>query len=177
MRRRLDAVLSADGDIDWTAGRRLPIVKRADMIEHRDAMLARFVPKGHGAGRHLSRASGSTGLPLQVTVSNDCRSLANNSQSMARPSLARASIGHRTCASRDGRGRSQGQLFPMGNASALGATGRCLGPQAGRWSIERDCCETPDVEFASAADWLAYYLHAGPNMAHMQWRSMHSGWG
>src|SRR5690242_8842580 len=47
--KRLDPVFTPSGDVDWDRWEELPIVTRHDMAANRDAMLAREVPKGHGA--------------------------------------------------------------------------------------------------------------------------------
>lgn len=74
--KRLDPVFTASGDIDWDRWDEIPIVKRSDMLEHREAMLARERPAGHGASGTIS-SSGSTGRPIQVT-SNRLTMLAAN---------------------------------------------------------------------------------------------------
>ncbi len=63
---RLDAVLKSNGDIDWDRWGEIPIVKRSDLIEHREAMQARELPPGHGALKVFS-TSGSTGAPVSTT--------------------------------------------------------------------------------------------------------------
>lgn len=64
--KRLDAVFTATGDINWDRWSEIPIVTRADMAERRESMLAREVPKGHGySGTNSS--SGSSGIPIQIT--------------------------------------------------------------------------------------------------------------
>lgn len=73
---RLDPVFTTSGDIDWSRWEELPIVTRHDMTAHRDAMLAREVPKGHGRSSTVD-SSGSTGEPVQIT-SNRLTFLANN---------------------------------------------------------------------------------------------------
>src|SRR4051812_38723419 len=65
---RLDAVLKPNGDIDWDRWTEIPIVKRKDMVDHRDAMQARELPAGHGPVGVVS-TSGSTGMPVQITTS------------------------------------------------------------------------------------------------------------
>ncbi|WP_156342930.1 phenylacetate--CoA ligase family protein [Devosia sp. A16] len=74
--KRLDPVFTASGDIDWDRWEELPIVTRHDMSAHRDEMLAREMPKGHGAAGTIS-SSGSTGRPIQIT-SNRLTVLAAN---------------------------------------------------------------------------------------------------
>lgn len=64
---RLDPVFTPSGDIDWDRWHEIPIVKRSDMLEHREEMLAREVPKGHGATGTIE-TSGSTGLPVKITT-------------------------------------------------------------------------------------------------------------
>jgi len=63
---RLDPVFTASGDIDWDRWEDIPIVRRSDMLEHRDAMLARERPAGHGEVGTVS-SSGSTGQPIRIT--------------------------------------------------------------------------------------------------------------
>jgi len=74
--KRLDAVFTPSGDIDWERWEEIPIVTRADMATHRDAMLAIERPAGHGAVGTIS-SSGSTGQPIHVT-SNRLTVIANN---------------------------------------------------------------------------------------------------
>jgi phenylacetate-CoA ligase len=74
--KRLDAVFPASGDIDWGRWEEIPIVKRSDMVEHREAMQATEHPKGHGASGTIS-SSGSTGRPIQIT-NNRLTALAAN---------------------------------------------------------------------------------------------------
>ena len=64
---RLDAVFARDGDINWDRWGEIPIVKRTDLLEHRDEMLARELPPGHGPTRDFT-TSGSTGAPVTVTT-------------------------------------------------------------------------------------------------------------
>jgi phenylacetate-CoA ligase len=71
---RLDAVFRADGSIDFSRWREIPIVKRQDLVEHRQAMLASNVPPHHGQAQDYS-TSGSTGVPLTVRA-NGIASLA-----------------------------------------------------------------------------------------------------
>lgn len=74
--KRLDPVFTTSGDIDWDRWSEIPIVTRSDMLERRDDMLARELPRGHGSSSTIS-SSGSTGLPIQVT-SNRLTVLAAN---------------------------------------------------------------------------------------------------
>jgi phenylacetate-CoA ligase len=59
-------VVKANGDIDWDRWGEIPIVKRQDMIDHRDAMQATELPPGHGPTA-VFHTSGSTGLPIDIT--------------------------------------------------------------------------------------------------------------
>lgn len=63
--RRLDILFRGDGSVDWERWHDLPILTRADATLHRDAMLAKEVPKAHGATRDSS-SSGTTGHPVTV---------------------------------------------------------------------------------------------------------------
>lgn len=62
---RLDAVFRRDGSIDFSRWRQIPILKRQDLVDHREAMLANNVPPHHGPGGDFS-TSGSTGIPVTV---------------------------------------------------------------------------------------------------------------
>jgi phenylacetate-CoA ligase len=64
---RLDAVVKNNGDIDWDRWSEIPIVKREDLRDHGEAMLARELPAGHGP-IGTSNSSGSTGVPITVTT-------------------------------------------------------------------------------------------------------------
>lgn len=74
--KRLDPVFTASGDIDWDRWEDIPIVRRSDMVEHRDAMLAVERPKGHGTIGSIA-SSGSSGRPITIT-NNRLTSLAAN---------------------------------------------------------------------------------------------------
>jgi len=74
--KRLDPVFTASGDIDWDRWSEIPIVTRADMANHRDAMLAAERPKGHGTVGSIA-SSGSTGQPISIT-NNRLTTLAAN---------------------------------------------------------------------------------------------------
>jgi phenylacetate-CoA ligase len=73
---RLDAVLKPNGDIDWDRWSEIPIVKRQDMIDHRDAMQAKELPPGHGPTA-VFETSGTTGAAISVTTTS-LMSLASN---------------------------------------------------------------------------------------------------
>lgn len=62
-RDRLEPVIKNDGTIDWTRWNEVPILKRQDLIDHRDAMLAPDLPPGHGLYAD-HEGSGTTGKPV-----------------------------------------------------------------------------------------------------------------
>jgi len=62
---RLDAVLKPNGDLDWDRWNEIPILTRADLQNHREAMLAKVLPAGHGPVAVL-KSSGSTGMPIET---------------------------------------------------------------------------------------------------------------
>jgi phenylacetate-CoA ligase len=59
-------VVKANGDIDWDRWGEIPIVKRQDMIDHRDAMQATELPPGHESTT-IATTSGTSGAPISVT--------------------------------------------------------------------------------------------------------------
>jgi len=64
---RLDAVFTANGDIDWDRWHEIPIMRRSDLVDHKEAMRARQLPRGHGPIRSI-QSSGSTGHPVEALV-------------------------------------------------------------------------------------------------------------
>jgi phenylacetate-CoA ligase len=65
--QRLSAVFRPDGSIDFDRWREIPLLKRGDLAKHRNAMLARNVPKQHGESRDFT-TSGSSGIPITITA-------------------------------------------------------------------------------------------------------------
>lgn len=65
-RTRLDAAFHDDGQIDWDKWSEIPVLKRADLLDHRQEMQATSLPVGHGETREYS-SSGSTGRMVTVT--------------------------------------------------------------------------------------------------------------
>lgn len=63
---RLDAVFTPSGDIDWDRWTDIPIVRRQDIVERGETMLARVLPKGH-EGVTTSKTSGTSGVPITLT--------------------------------------------------------------------------------------------------------------
>jgi phenylacetate-CoA ligase len=66
---RLDAVIKPNGDIDWDRWGEIPIVKRSDMVEHREAMQARELPPGHAFAGDVA-TSGSSGFAITISVTD-----------------------------------------------------------------------------------------------------------
>ena len=64
---RLDAALDAAGNVDWGRWREIPIMRRSDLIEHKEALRAKVLPPGHGPVGAI-RSSGSTGHPIEAWV-------------------------------------------------------------------------------------------------------------
>lgn len=67
-RNRLDAVIRPDGEIDWDRWSEIPIVKRSNLSERGEEMLADALPAGHG-GTTWSMTSGSSGTAVKVLSS------------------------------------------------------------------------------------------------------------
>ena len=65
--RRLEAVFTRHGSIDWDRWGELPILKRVDVMHHGEAMLSREPIAGHGPLGEVA-TSGSTGHPITVRV-------------------------------------------------------------------------------------------------------------
>jgi phenylacetate-CoA ligase len=159
---RLDAVLKPNGDIDWDRWSEIPIVKRQDMIDHRDAMQAKELPPGHGP-TGVVETSGSTGLPIQITT-NALNSVANNGVRM-RVHRWQELDWSRTLCNRLGD-TAHAVDWPEGEP--LGPWGPRWDPDAirgGSWRISRVLPSEYLFDFLS--EHRCSYLVAGPNMAHI----------
>jgi phenylacetate-CoA ligase len=62
---RLNVLCGKDGEIDWSRWQDIPILKRADLRDSAEQLLARTVPALHGPLHHAT-SSGSTGIPVKV---------------------------------------------------------------------------------------------------------------
>lgn len=62
---RLDGLFRPDGEIDWDRWTDVPILRRADLTAHGEALMARRLPPGHGK-RGKVTTSGSSGEPVTV---------------------------------------------------------------------------------------------------------------
>lgn len=159
---RLDAVLKPDGDIDWDRWSEIPIVKRSDMVEHREAMQARELPPGHGP-TGVFHTSGSTGLPIDIT-STSIATLADRGfrwrmhrwQELDWSQILVSRLGW----------ASDSEWF--GGANALGPWGPPWDPKSeagGAWAIDRDL---PNTEIAALYRRLeGRYLNSGATTAHI----------
>lgn len=56
---RLDCVFKKNGDIDWDRWHEIPIVKRSDLVNEKNDMLASELPPGHGPTKEVY-SSGSS---------------------------------------------------------------------------------------------------------------------
>ena len=64
-RFRLDGALRQDGTLDWDRWHQIPIVRRANLLEHFNAMLSTKPVPEHGK-HYENQSSGSTGHPVKV---------------------------------------------------------------------------------------------------------------
>jgi len=159
---RLDPVFRADGSIDWDRWHELPIVRRADMVAHREAMLARELPPGHGATSVIG-TSGSTGLPIEITV-NSLTRIANNGfrwrlhgwQGLDWSRVLMSRLGDGDHMQRWPKGETAGVWGPPWDDSAR---------HGHLFRISR-LFDTPAM-LRFFAESGASYLNAGPNMAHI----------
>ncbi len=157
---RLDAVFTAGGDINWDRWSEIPIVKRSDLFERRHEMLAKELPKGHGAIGTIS-SSGSTGLPIQVTR-NRLTAIAANANRW-RTHRWHHLDWSRTYTGRDRldpeadwpHGRPMGPWGPPGDAAA--AAGRCF-------LLSRRATAEQTLEFLDRTG--SSYFSSGPKTLH-----------
>jgi len=159
---RLDAVLKPNGDIDWDRWSEIPIVKRQDMIDHREAMQARELPPGHGP-TSVSRTSGSTGLAIEVTVpaitaiaNNGFRLRVHRWQDLDWSKVLCSRLGDAAHARDWPDGQPMGFWGPAWDENAR---------KGGSWKISREL--SSEFLFSFMTEHRCSYLNAGPNMAHI----------
>ena len=119
-RDRLKPIIRQDGQIDWSHWHEVPILKRQDLIDHRQAMLAPVLPQGHGIWSD-HEGSGTTGKPV-TTRHNMLTAVASTNAMM------RAFNWHQADFSRN-------VVEWMGNAEDVGAwpEGQDQGPWGPPW--------------------------------------------
>ena len=62
---RLAPIFKSNGEINWDRWTDIPIVRRQDIVDHGDKMLARVLPKGHESTTQSS-TSGTSGVPITL---------------------------------------------------------------------------------------------------------------
>jgi len=73
---RLKSLFRPDGSFDFSRWNEVPILKRVDLLEHREEMLAITVPQGHGPTQDYT-GSGSTGKRVTTRHTALCGQLSN----------------------------------------------------------------------------------------------------
>jgi len=158
--RRLDPVFRPDGSIDWSRWRELPLIRRADMISHRDAMQARVLPPGHGTTVVL-KTSGSSGLPISITI-NSLSGIANNGFRW-RVHRWQGLDWSKVLVSRLGKPAEMKVLD--GERYVRWGPGWDLAATGAFWKLSREIDTEPML--ALYRKFGGSYLNAGPNMAHI----------
>jgi phenylacetate-CoA ligase len=158
---RLDAVVKANGDIDWDRWNEIPIVRRQDIVEHGPRMLATALPAGHGPTSQSS-TSGTSGAPIALTSTQVAHIALNGNR-------YRYYTWHGIDTSRDCC-----SVFGDDPAVAAWPEGQVLGPWGPDWDIDsldgtlvRINRLTP---YERVVDFIERrrpsYLTTGPNTAH-----------
>ncbi len=159
---RLDMLFDRRGDIDWKRWKDVPIVRRADMVQHREAMQARQLPPGHGPTA-VMHTSGSTGQPLAVTVNALGAMPANAFRWRMHEWLGLD--WSKTMLSRLGDG-DHDQRHPDGEMQGPWGPPWGQGAAAGRLVTVSRLFDTATVHRHYRALGASYF-NAGPNMAHI----------
>lgn len=160
-KNRLNAVFNRAGEVDFRRWTEIPILRRTDLLNHREDLLATVIPPGHGEVSD-TEGSGTTGTPV-VTRHNYLTHLASQA------ALFRAYDWHKV----DYRG-----VFVqwMGNVANVAAwpDGLAKGPWGPSWHpdtpsgmywhINRDTTPENVVEFLSRK--RADYLSGRPLTSH-----------
>jgi phenylacetate-CoA ligase len=116
---RLDVVFRPDRSIDWNRWGEIPILKRQELADHREEMLAHIVPAGHGEARDYT-TSGSSGLPVTVRA-NSIAALANRAAELRALSWHGIDYAKNLC------------TFTPAKGEAMWPDGRRLGPWGPSW--------------------------------------------
>lgn len=156
---RLDAVFRPDGSIDFSRWREIPILKRADIAEHREAMLASNVPAHHGEARDFM-TSGSSGLPITVRA-NGIAALAGQAAEYRAFEWHRLDYSKTLCIIT----KAPNVMWPEGRRRGPWGPSWAYGASAGR-AVEISFSET----YPHILDYLkrteAEYLITAPALAH-----------
>jgi phenylacetate-CoA ligase len=160
--KRLRPVFRPDGKVDLRNFHLIPIVPRADMVAHRDAMQARELPPGHGPTGTIS-TSGSTGLAITVTTNGLCR-IANDATRFRMQGWQKVDWA-RVVLDRMGPGGAEAIAAPPQELGTWGA------PWLQRSATGRMYQVSRYLDTGPLLDWFerlgASYLVSGPNMAHV----------
>lgn len=157
---RLDPVLASNGDIDWERWEDVPIVTRRDMVEHRDAMLARQLPPSHGPVA-LAETSGSTGLAIKITV-NRLAAVVNNGLIWRSHVWSGLEWNNNLCVR---TGTDSTAAFPDGkDGGQWGPVWAAAAREGRRWIINRYATGEQDLHFCARRQ--CSYLSTGPKVAH-----------
>jgi phenylacetate-CoA ligase len=159
---RLDAVVKPNGDIDWDRWGEIPIVKRSDMIEHRDAMQARELPPGHGPTA-VFETSGTTGSAIQVTTSS-LGTLASNALRWRCQVWNDLDWGKSLCV-RDGTDRTVGGAPYGSRAGPWGPAWNGHARSGHTWIINKLATDEEVLDFLQYRG--CSYLATGPKTAHV----------
>lgn len=160
--KRLAPVFRPDGRVDLRNFHLIPIVARADMVAHREAMQAKELPPGHGPTGSIS-TSGSTGLAITVTTNALCR-IANDATRFRMQGWQGLDWG-RVILNRLG---DRGAEAIAKGAANLGPWGPPWAPESARgtqFQVSRDMDTGPLLDTFERVG--ASYMVSGPNMAHI----------
>ncbi len=160
--KRLRPVFRPDGKVDLRNFHLIPIVPRADMVAHRDAMQARELPPGHGPTGTIS-TSGSTGLAITVTTNGLCR-IANDATRF-RMQGWQGLDWSRVILNRLGPRGAEAIAAPPEDRGRWGPHWAPEATEGRHWRVSRDMETEPLLDVFERLG--ASYMISGPNMAHI----------
>lgn len=157
---RLDAVFRPDGSIDFDRWHEIPILKRQDLAESREAMLASNVPPHHGEARDYA-TSGSSGVPITVRA-NGIAALAGQAAEYRAFDWHEIDYSKTLC------------IITVEPNEAMWPEGRRRGPWGPKWAYGSSAGRRVDISFFETyphiVDFIerseAEYLITGPTVAH-----------
>lgn len=160
--KRLAPVFRPDGRVELRNFPLIPIIPRADMVIHREAMQARQLPPGHGPSGVIS-TSGSTGLAIGVTSTALSR-IANDAVRFRMQGWQGLDWG-RVILNRLGPRGAEAIAKGADNRGPWGPPWAAEAARGCQWQVSRDLETAPLLDIYEELG--ASYMVSGPNMAHI----------
>jgi phenylacetate-CoA ligase len=159
-KNRLAPVIGRNGIFNWDHWENVPILTRNDLVEHRDAMQAIHLPKGHGEAQD-KWSSGTSGVPVTVTWNG-------LAQDAAEAANLRANLWHNVDWSKPACDHT-----PAGIGKALYPDGHLDGIWGPLWEVSGGCGPAWSLNSATPPSDVCRFL-AAKEIAYLACRPQHA---